>query len=210
VLTSLKPLVLASALASLLATAAGAQAEITVYTTQAAFLGATGTPGVDSFDDLALDIYDEALNRTAGGYTYQVSAAGGLFGAGTGSDHWLSSNLRLSPIVFQDFSSGVNAFGGNFFGSDIGGQYLPNANLILTAADGSSLTYTLTGATQASFVGFVSDVALTSVSLSTDGGLYWPTANDVVLAVPEPATYGMLLAGLGCVGAIARRRGRRT
>jgi hypothetical protein len=27
-------------------------------------------------------------------------------------------------------------------------------------------------------------------------------------AVPEPATYGMLLAGLGFVGAVARRRRR--
>jgi hypothetical protein len=27
-----------------------------------------------------------------------------------------------------------------------------------------------------------------------------------VSAVPEPATYGMLLAGLGLVGAVARRR----
>jgi hypothetical protein len=27
-----------------------------------------------------------------------------------------------------------------------------------------------------------------------------------VAAVPEPATYGMLLAGLGAIGALARRR----
>jgi len=28
----------------------------------------------------------------------------------------------------------------------------------------------------------------------------------VITAVPEPTTYAMLLAGLGCVGFIARRR----
>jgi hypothetical protein len=35
---------------------------------------------------------------------------------------------------------------------------------------------------------------------------YWPTANNVILAVPEPATYGTLLAGLGFMAAMARRR----
>jgi hypothetical protein len=35
-----------------------------------------------------------------------------------------------------------------------------------------------------------------------------PDANINVAAVPEPATYGMLLAGLGMLGMVARRRAR--
>ena len=35
-----------------------------------------------------------------------------------------------------------------------------------------------------------------------------PDANIGVSAVPEPATYGMLLAGLGMLGMVARRRAR--
>ncbi|MYN25459.1 PEP-CTERM sorting domain-containing protein [Duganella sp. CY42W] len=40
--------------------------------------------------------------------------------------------------------------------------------------------------------------------LGTSGGSYGGTLN--VAAVPEPETYGMLLAGLGLLGAVARRR----
>ena len=198
-----KPLILAA----MLCAAASSQAAITVYTSQADFLSATSAPGYDNYDDLTVDLYDETIDRTAGSYTYQAYAVGGLYGAGGGTDHWLSTNQRLSPIVFQNFSTGVSAFGGNFFGSDIGGQYVSGGNLVLTADDGSTLTYALNNTTVDSFLGFVSDSALTSVTLGTDGaGIYWPTANNVVLAVPEPATYGMLLAGLGFVGAMARRR----
>lgn len=202
------PLAKALSLAALLCAAASSQAAITTYTNQADFLAAVSAPGYDSYDDLTVDLYGTTLDRTAGAYAYQAYATGGLYGAGTGADHWLSTNLSLDPIVFQNFSSGVTAFGGNFFGSDISGGYIPNGNLILTADDGSTVTYALNGATQTSFLGFVSDTALSSVVLSTDGGAYWPTANNVVLAVPEPASYGMMLAGLGCVGLIARRRRR--
>lgn len=34
----------------------------------------------------------------------------------------------------------------------------------------------------------------------------WAVRNGDVVAVPEPATYAMLLAGLGLVGFAARRR----
>lgn len=193
-------------LAVLLCAAATSQAAVTTYTNQADFLAAVSAPGYDSYDDLTVDLYGTTLDRTAGAYAYQAYAAGGLYGAGTDPDHWLSTNRSLDPIVFQNFSAGVTAFGGNFFGSDNSGLYVPNASLVLTAEDGSTVTYALDGATQASFLGFVSDTALSSVVLSTDGGAYWPTANNVVLAVPEPASYGMLLAGLGCVGVVARRR----
>ncbi len=195
-----------SAAALLLCAAAAAQADITVYTSQADFLAAVQAPGVDTYDDLSIINYGDSLNRHAGSYTYDVYSDTGLYGAGGGGfDFWLSNNQRNNPIVFSNFSGGVSAFGGNFFGSNVNGEYLVG-NLKLTAIDGSVLTYTLSGSTTTDFLGFVSTTPLSAVVLGTDGGAYWPTANNVVLAVPEPATYGMLLAGLGFVGLMSRRR----
>ena len=200
----LKPL----CLAALLCASAAANADITVYTSQADFLAAVSAPGTDTYDDLTIAPYGLSLDRNAGAYGYTVSSDNGIWGAGGPTDYWLSNTTRTDSITFSNFSSGVNAFGGFFFASDIAGQYVPNGDLLLTAADGSTLTYTLSGTTQNSFLGFISDSGLSSVTLqSSPIGNYWPTANNLVLAaVPEPATYGMFLAGLGFLGVMARRR----
>jgi hypothetical protein len=196
-----------SAAALLLCAAGAAQADITIYTSQADFLAAVSAPGIDTYDDLSIAAYGDNLSRTAGAYTYDVYSGTGLWGGGgVGGDYSLSNNRRTNPIVFSNFGSGVTAFGGNFFASDVLGQYTLG-NLVLTALDGSVLTYNLNGALVTDFLGFVSTTPLSAVTLATDGGAgYWPTANNVVLAVPEPATYGMLLAGLGFVGLMSRRR----
>jgi hypothetical protein len=194
--------------AALLCAAAAAQAGITTYTSQAAFLAAVQAPGVDTFDDLVgpQPEPDDQLNRTAGGYTYDVYSYGGLFGADGGpGDSWLSNNFLTSPIVFSNFSGGVRAFGGNFFAIDAMGAYTVG-NVVLTAIDGGVLTYELNDAATTDFLGFVSSTPLAAMTLSPGFGFDYPSANNVVLAVPEPATCGMLLAGLGIVGAVARRR----
>jgi len=200
----LKPL----CLAALLCASAAANADITVYTSQSDFLAAVSTTGTDTYDDLTLAPYGNSLLRSAGAYSYTVSSPNGIWGAGGPTDYWLSNGTRTDSITFSNFSAGVSGFGGFFFASDINGAYVPNGDLLLTAADGTTLSYTLSGATQHSFLGFVSDSGLSSVTLlSSPDGTYWPTANNLVLAaVPEPATYGMFLAGLGLLGVMARRR----
>jgi len=194
--------------------ASAAHADITIYTDRGAFLqGVTGS-AVDTFDDLTMMETTTPLSRVAGPYGYQVSAgpsAGGFWPSGSGSDIWLSGTVASDAITFNGFSSGVHGFGGNFFGTDAFGSFTPGRTIVLSAVSGAdSETFTLSNASQDSFVAFFSDHPLTSVSLrtlETDGNVYWAAANNVVLAVPEPATWTMLLGGLG-VAVLASRRNR--
>ena len=199
--------------AALLLAASAAHADITVFTSQSAYLAAAGNTGVDTFDDLPIDALDSPLSRNAGNYSYTVSSVGAspiLYGAGTGSDNWLSTNSRDDSVLFSNFSSDVRGVGGFFFGSNVQGGYAAAQSVTLTARNalGELLTYELALPTQASFVGFLSTGAFSDLAVSTAGQIgIWPTINNLsVSAVPEPATYGMLLGGLGLLGFMARRR----
>ncbi|UVW26922.1 PEP-CTERM sorting domain-containing protein [Massilia sp. H6] len=206
--TRLNTLTMAAMLCCALFTHQRAHAQITVFTDRAAFLGAVGAAGVDTYDDLSVELYAPTLQRMAGAFDYTVSAGQGLYGAGAEGDGWLSSNSPFDRITFSNFSSGVVGLGGEFFGSNLLGQFTPGTTIILTALDGSSITWVLPESEISSFVGFVSPSPLQSVVVGTFGEGYWPTANNLTLAaaVPEPGAYGMMLAGLGVVGWCRRQR----
>ena len=203
----------------LLFAATAANAAITTYTSQSSYLAAVGTTGVDNFDDLEFTSYDGPLTRTAGSYEYTVSTAPIspiLYGASDdGSDFWLTANNRFDLITFAP-GTPLAGVGGFFFGSDLLGYSTPADYLTLSATDstGVTVTYTLNTPELNSFVGFVSTGSLVSFSVTAGNqpGV-WATVNDLHLSaaaavapVPEPETYGMMLAGLGLLGAIARRK----
>ena len=195
--------------------ASAAQATVTIYTSQSSYLAAVGATGVDTFDDLTIDYQGTPFARNAGTYNYIASSGpdSGLYGAGDGADHYLATNYNTDTITFSNFSSGVIGVGGFFFGSDANGAFIQGGTMTLKATDAQGFaSYTLNDSTKSSFIGFVSNDALASVTL-TPGNLFtdgiWVSANDLTLAVsavPEPESYAMLLAGLGLMGWMARRR----
>jgi len=208
----------AVATAVLLLSASAAQADITSYSSQSAYLAAVGNTGVDTFDDLGIEPYEGPLIRDAGDYSYELSTGpetAELWGASDdGTDMWVTPGWSGDGLTFT-LNGPVAGAGGFFFGSDLFGLSAPLDAITITATDssGATLTYTIEAPDTGSFVGFVSDVALTSLFVlrgENDPGVF-TTVNDLhlsVAAVPEPETYGMMLAGLGLLGYAARRKGR--
>lgn len=78
----------ALALAALLCGAAAAQAQITVYDSQAAFLAAVTSAGTDTYNDLLPEATGTPLARMAGVHGYLASSGptSGFFPAGTDAD----------------------------------------------------------------------------------------------------------------------------
>ena len=207
------------AIAALIAVSGVSYAGPTLYTTSASFAAATTAPGVDTYTGFSITgSTPSPITRNAGAYSYTATAeTSTFFGAGTTGNPWLSTNTATDSITFNGFTAGVNAIGGNFFGSDISGLFAAG-DITLTATDSTgSTTFTILGATTSSFIGFVSStssmLSLVVDSVQPASGFLWPTVDNLTLAqravapaIPEPETYALMLAGLGLMAYVARRR----
>jgi len=211
-MSSPRPLLAVTLAAALGAVSTASHAALTAFTTSASFAVATLASATDAFNLLPIDFIASPSNRTIGPYSYVASAPGGLFGAGSAANPWLSTNLSGATLTFGSFGGGVSAIGGSFFGSDIAGAFLAGQSLTLTATDsvGASLTQTINGATQTSFLGFASTGTLVSLAVSIASPNAFAAVDNLVLAqaapIPEPETCAMLLAGLATLATIGRRR----
>jgi len=207
-----RPLIAITLAAALGAVSSTSHAALTAFTTPASFAAATMAPATDTFNLLPIDFIASPSSRTSGPYSYVASAPGGLFGAGSAANPWLSTNLSGTTLTFGSFGGGVSAIGGSFFGSDIAGAFLAGQNLTLTAMDsvGASLTQTINNSIQTSFLGFASTGTLVSLAVSIANPNAFASVDNLVLAqtapIPEPETYAMLLAGLATLAIVGRRR----
>ena len=216
-MTTKKFLLTPLALATLFAVSGAANAALTSYTSQASFLSTITAVGVDTYTGFSIvGATPSPITRSAGAYTYTAAAStSSFFGAGTVADPWLSTNVATDSITFSGFAPGIAGIGGNFFGSDINGLFAAG-NITLQATDslGATLTQTITGATVSSFLGFRSTGTIASLVVTSVQGAtpLWPTVDNLTMGVaavgnvPEPETYALMLAGLGGVGFMARRR----
>ena len=165
------------------------------------------------------------VGTASSGLSYNYSASTVASGGGAGSDFYiapaagtvsLSTNQYNDKLQFDTFSSNVRAFGSNMYGTLNSTGEATSLVFTVTATDVNNVTNTqsFTGSGTGSFLGFVSDVALQSVLVSVttplaSGDVKYATVDNLILSsVPEPETYALLLAGLGLVGALARRKAR--
>lgn len=199
---------------TLAAAACTANAALVMVTTEADFASIPRLTALatDSFDDLPPAFAASPLTRTVGAYTYSANAGGGLYGAGVGSDGWLSTNLSGDTLLLNAFGGGVSAIGGHFFGSDIAGAFEAGNDILLTVSDslGDTMSETISSASLSSFRGFATDGTLVSLMISIASTGSFATVNDLQVGrIPEPASLALVLAALvGVAGATNRRQHR--
>lgn len=165
------------------------------------------------------------LTQSAADVLVNVSLRNDLNFVDTGVHSIFSFNLggtsSLSDITGITFANGLN----NVFGAAIGtsnpsfSTFSYEINCLSNCTPGGSedgyvdpLTFTVKSATIAEFAhlstgsGTAAYFAADVINGSGNTGAVGATLPGVVAAVPEPQTYALLLAGLGVMGAVVRRR----
>ena len=184
----------------------------TIYTNRAAFNAATTGQVVSDFSSLG---NGTGYGQNFAGTNWTLTASTGLiisYDPNSTPDYQFNSGKVLalagsSPTV-GTFTpgAGVTAFGFDF------GVRAVNAGAGVTI---NGVTYTAPGAPALSFFGIVNTAGVGPIALSFDAArgvldnVTVASAAPVVGgAVPEPATWGMMMIGFGAAGLAIRRRER--
>ncbi|WP_375393237.1 PEPxxWA-CTERM sorting domain-containing protein [uncultured Sphingomonas sp.] len=186
--------VTAAALATTILAAAPAHAATTAYTSEAAFRAAiTGaTDYAFPFDGMT----PVTPSYTLGPVTFMGPVRGyndGAFGAGV-PYLYSQATLRISSTA-----SAVGFFLGSYYGARTIGYGFGEAT-------GS---FAVPGRPDSAFIGFVNTTGTVAGTFTTDDELdtiRFVTGNAG--AVPEPASWALMILGFGAVGGVMRRRGK--
>jgi hypothetical protein len=203
-------------LAVLLFNLGAAHAQISVFTDNSSFSAAVVASSqlVDTFDDMTPGplIVAIPLVRNEG----RIVAGGrGTFAAldGGNGDVWLTTTSPGTGMAFYNLYLSTTypnlGIGGNFFLTDENGAVAPGMIDVDILTRNGGRTVRLVNPTPDTFIGFLG-LDVVEIGVTPVDSLYHVTANNFTLAaaVPEPETYAMLLAGLGMIGMVARRRAK--
>ena len=141
------------------------------------------------------------MTGSTGGINWTANAAGGLY-----CDIGLFSTNFSNLAATFTFAPGVQAVGGNIFGTAADFSNISNAKIKVTLADGSA--HVGYSSSAADFVGFVSDgAAISSMTiLATKPGVnVYVSADNLyfgVTAIPAPGAAALL----GLAAFVSRRR----
>jgi hypothetical protein len=193
------------AAAALVALAFPAVAATTVYTTSASFLA-----------NVAAGAYLETFNSSqpnaavfsysGSGFAYNATSSGLEMYGPAG---FIGTSSPETSLTLTFTAGNPTAVGGNFYNTDFSDAFV-SSPVTLTLSDGTTRTYT-PATIGGTYTGFISTVPIVSLTFAAPGvGLYASLDNLTVglsaMPIPEASTYAMLMAGLGIVGFMARRR----
>lgn len=104
----------------------------------------------------------------------------------------------VGSTSFDGILSAMSLFSAGANGAIGGGDDTLLASATNSGGDSLSLDYnqSLSG---------LSYISVTGISNASGGAIY---AGEITAAIPEPETYAMLMAGLGLMGAVVRRRSK--
>ncbi len=181
----------------------------------AALLG-TSALALTSFSANANVItFDDAQSNSVLYSPFTSFSDGGLTFTNNGSFAyiWDSSSPNsngTNNLIFAGFSTGdylaITRTGGGLFNLnsiDATISWFDNNPSETIQVNGSPIT--IIQGMQTFSLGLIGVSQVNITGVPSNGG-YWAMDNVNMAAVPEPETYGMMLAGLGLVGFISRRR----
>ena len=175
-----------------------------------AFLVTGGTYGGASFETFCLET-NEFISLPGGPYTVTKNTGAVLGGSGNAATYFgdVAGSAGFDPLskasgwLYSQFRAGGSALTG-WTGSAVDKKDLQVAIWYLENEVSTPVGNALTWATQG-----ISNAPLYSGSAYVMNLTASGVNHQDVLAIPEPETYAMLLAGLGLMGFVARRRQRK-
>lgn len=180
-----------------------------VHTSSDSFLPlVAGGAYTETFDTVLSDA-PRTLDFAQGNFSYTAFAGRGLYGDG----EFLSTSTSASSFTISFTGADVTAFGANFYNTGFDLAFRAT-EIIIALSDGTITRFSPTSV-EDSYRGFTSDVAISSVTLSSVGRENFASIDNLTVGawigeapgeVPEPASLGLMGAGLAGLLGVRRRR----